>query len=75
MTDLPVTLEIHCGTCRILVHGSRSRKGWHIFRADGHSGEDRLAHVPHKDKAIRLARDCCEPDVVGAVFLVRPATS
>lgn len=68
------SLVIHRGGNRIEVRGKLSRKGWNIHRAGGDSGEARLGHCKRKDEAIRFACDCCEPDVIGAVFLITPAT-
>jgi hypothetical protein len=69
-----ITLVIHRGGNRIEVRGKLSRKGWNIHRAGDDPGGIRLGHCKRKDEAIRLACDCCEPDVAGAVFLVTPAT-
>lgn len=71
---MPVTtLEITRGSNRIRVQGKRSRKGWNIFESHGAS-QTRLGFCERKEKAIKFARDCLEPDTINTTILVIPAS-
>ncbi len=66
-----LTLEITRGTCRVVVYGKRSTKGWNVDLIEGAKCE-RQGHRKAKEDAIELALDCCEPGMV-AVFRVKPS--
>ena len=65
---LPLTLTavIHCGPCQIHVIGRRSRIGWNVTFNGKFQGERK-----HKQEAIQLAQDACEPGVKGT-FKIQP---
>jgi hypothetical protein len=75
MPSPPITLEISTGSCKILVRGKRSTKGWDILQNPGGAKEPiPLAKRKSKDDAIQCALDACEPDTI-ATFTVQPATA
>lgn len=59
-----ITTEIRIGPCTIQIIGKRSRKGWSVSFNGVLQGE-----LPTKDKAIRLAKDACEPGVSGTITI------
>ncbi len=68
----PITLEITTGSCKIIVRGKRSRKGWAILQSPGGASEPiRLDQRKLKEDAIQYAQDACEPGTK-ATFIVQP---
>lgn len=65
-----VTVEITRGTSTVRVRGSRSTRGWNVYRVDG-ALTDFQGTRKEKDKAIQLALDCCG-ETPNATFLVKP---
>lgn len=73
MATPPITIEITTGSCKILVRGKRSTKGWIILQSKGGASEPiRLGHRKLKEDAIQYAQDACEPDT-RSTFIVQPS--
>jgi hypothetical protein len=75
MPSPPITVEITTGSCKILVRGKRSAKGWVILQSPGGAHEPiRLDQRKHKDEAIQYAQDACKPGTQ-ATFIIQPNQS
>ena len=72
-TSPSLTLEISSNGSTVRVYGKRSTKGWAILHVAG-AAADRIATETHKDKAIRTALDCCDPQNP-TTYHVKPANS
>ena len=68
----PVTVEITIASCKILVRGKRSGKGWIILETGG-AKSVHLGFQPNKELALQFAHDACEPGTA-ATFTIRPST-
>ena len=68
-----LSTEITCGSNTIRVYGKRSTKGWIVKRIDGASSIH-IGKEKQKDKAIRLALDCCDPQTTNETYRVSPST-
>ena len=67
-----LSTEIRRGTNTVRIYGKRSTKGWTVKQVNGASSILQ-GTAKKKDKAIRLALDCCDPDTHNAIFRVAPS--
>lgn len=64
------TLVIQSNGSTVKVLGKVSQTGWMVSREEGKELMP-VGTRKYKHKAVRLARDCCEPGVT-ATFIVHP---
>jgi hypothetical protein len=72
MSPPKLTTEITSGTNTVRIYGKRSTKGW-VVKEVGGATSRHISAAKEKDKAIRLALDCCDPDTHHTTYRVAPS--